>query len=47
MLMQKYSLSGFPSLLFIDGNGKVIGQTGGYHKPKELLEVGTRIINQK
>ncbi len=45
MLAQKYRLTGYPSLLFIDGNGKVVRQTGGYHKPKELLEVGKQIIN--
>ncbi len=46
LLMQKYGLSSFPSLLFIDGNEKVVEQTGGYHKPSELLEVGNQIINQ-
>lgn len=47
MLMQKYRLSSFPSLLFIDGNGKLIGQTGGYHNSNELLTLGNQIINQK
>lgn len=44
-LMQKYNLRSFPSLLFIDGNGKVVGQTGGYHNPSELLELGQKFIN--
>jgi thioredoxin 1 len=40
MLMQKYALKSFPSLLFIDGNGKVVGQTVGYHNPSQFLELG-------
>lgn len=40
--MQKYALRGFPSLPFIDGNGKVVGQTVGYHKPSELIELGQK-----
>ena len=45
MLMQKYKLRSFPSLLFIDGNGKVVAQSGGYHKPKELIKLGQQFIN--
>jgi len=44
MLMQKYNLRSFPSLLFIDGNGKVITKTGGYHNPNELIELGEQFI---
>lgn len=40
MLMQKYNLRSFPSLLFIDGNGKAVGQTVGFHNPSELIELG-------
>lgn len=40
MLMQKHALRSFPSLLFIDGNGKVVGQTAGYHSPSELIQLG-------
>lgn len=47
MLMRKYQLRSFPSLLFIDGNGKVVAQTGGYHKPNELIALGNQIINLK
>lgn len=43
ILMQKYALRSFPSLLFIDGNGKVIGQTVGYHNPSQFLELGQKI----
>lgn len=46
MLMQKYALRSFPSLLFIDGNGKVVGQTVGYHNPSQFLELG-QIFSKK
>ena len=42
MLMQKYALRSFPSLLFIDGNGIVVGQTAGYHNPNQFLELGQK-----
>ncbi len=42
VLMQKYALRSFPSLLFIDGNGKVVGQTVGYHNPNQFLELGQK-----
>lgn len=40
--MQKYGLSSFPSLLFIDNNGKVVGQTSGYHNPDQFIELGQK-----
>lgn len=42
MLMQKYALRSFPSLLFIDGNGKVVGQTAGYHSSNQFIELGQK-----
>jgi thiol:disulfide interchange protein len=43
-LMKKYHLTGYPSLLFIDGDGKVVKQTGGYHNPDEFLALGKSIV---
>ncbi len=43
-LVNKYHLTGYPSLLFIDGNGKVVKQTGGYHNPDEFLALGKSIL---
>ena len=43
ILMQQYALRSFPSLLFIDGNGKIVWQTAGYHNPNQLLELGRKI----
>jgi len=45
MLMQKYGLPSFPAFLFIDGNGNVVKQAGGYHNPNALLTLGKQIIN--
>lgn len=42
MLMQEYALRSFPSLLFIDGNGKVVGQTAGYHNSNQFIELGQK-----
>lgn len=42
MLAQKLRLSSYPSLYFIDGDGNVVGQTGGYHNPDALLALGKR-----
>lgn len=43
-LAQKYGISGYPTLLFIDGNGNVVAQTVGYHTPKELVKLGNKIL---
>lgn len=43
-LAQKYGIRGYPSLLFIDGNGNVVAQTAGYHGPKELIKLGNTIL---
>lgn len=43
-LAQKYGISGYPSLLFINGNGKIVGQTIGFHQPHQLLELGQKFI---
>lgn len=42
VLMQKFGLRSFPSLLFIDGNGKVVGQTSGYHNSNQFIEMGQK-----
>lgn len=46
MLMQKYNLRSFPSLLFIDGNGKVYGQTVGFHNSNQLIELGQNFLKE-
>lgn len=39
-LTQKYPLDAYPTLFFIDGNGKVVKKVIGYQKPEELLSIG-------
>lgn len=44
MLAKQYGLTGYPSLLFIDSNGKVVSQSGGYQNPDELIAFGKSIL---
>lgn len=46
MLMQRYALKSFPSLLFIDDNGNVVAKTSGYHNPDELINMGQQFIKK-
>ncbi len=43
MLAQKYAVSGYPTLLFLDGNGKIVVRTGGYQNPDEFIELGKTV----
>jgi thioredoxin-related protein len=45
-LAQKYKIRGYPSLIFVDSNGKLIVQTAGYRNPKQFVELGKQIINR-
>lgn len=42
-IVKKYGLKGYPSLLFIDNNGKLISKSLGYHKGNELLEIARNL----
>lgn len=42
-LAQKYQITGYPSLLFIDGDGNVVARTAGYHNPEEFLKLGNAV----
>ncbi len=42
-LMEKYNLRSFPSLLFINGDDKIVLHTKGYHNPKQILELGNQV----
>jgi len=39
-LARKYGVRGYPTLLFIDANGKVVSGTSGYHNPSEFIALG-------
>jgi thiol:disulfide interchange protein len=46
ILANQYHLTGYPSLLFIDSNGKVVVQSGGYQNSKDLIALGKSILKQ-
>lgn len=42
MLAQKYKITAYPTLLFLDIDGKELGRAVGYHSPQELVELGQK-----
>ena len=42
-LAQKYPLEGYPTLFFIDPDGKVVQQVIGYQNPDALIKIGKKI----
>ncbi|NJK96381.1 MAG: thioredoxin family protein [Bacteroidales bacterium] len=46
-LAEKFGITGYPTLLFVDGNGKLVAKTMGYHNPQEFLELGKTIISKR
>ena len=46
-LANKYHISGYPTLLFINSEGKIVGSAMGYHKVKEFLQLGKNVPTQK
>ncbi|MEO6685117.1 MAG: thioredoxin fold domain-containing protein [Dyadobacter sp.] len=42
-LAQKYPLEGYPTLFFIDGDGKIVKQVIGYQNPETLVNIGKAI----
>ena len=42
-LAQVYPLEAYPTLLFIDGNGRVLKKVIGYKTPEELIEIGRSV----
>lgn len=42
-LAQKYPLEGYPTLFFIDGDGKIVKQVIGYQNPETLVKIGKAI----
>ena len=45
-LARKYKIRGYPTLIFLDSNGKVIAQTAGYRNPEQFIDIGKQIINK-
>ncbi|NIJ55971.1 thioredoxin family protein [Dyadobacter arcticus] len=42
-LAEKYPLEGYPTLFFIDGDGKIVQQLIGYQTPEKLIKIGKAI----
>ncbi|UFH54358.1 thioredoxin family protein [Spirosoma sp. KNUC1025] len=42
-LSQVYPLEAYPTLLFIDGNGRLLKKVLGYHSPEELIAIGKSV----
>jgi thiol:disulfide interchange protein len=40
VLVSKYNIRGYPSLLMVDSVGQVLHSAMGYHSPKELIKFG-------
>lgn len=45
-ISKKYGVTAYPTLLFIDGNGKIISNNTGFHNPTEFLTLGKSILNK-
>jgi len=42
-LMQVYPLEAYPTLMFIDGNGRVLKKVLGYQTPENLIAIGQSV----
>jgi thioredoxin 1 len=40
---EKYNVTSYPSLYLINGDGKVVTETGGYMSPSELISFGKSV----
>ncbi|WP_460636445.1 thioredoxin family protein [Larkinella harenae] len=45
-LALKYPVEGYPTLMFIDGNGKVLKTVLGYQTPEQLLAIGKTVKSE-
>ena len=44
-IAKKYSIYSYPTLLFIDGEGKVVYKAAGYMSPQELISIAKEAVN--
>jgi len=47
VLASRFSVSSYPSLVYIRSDGSAIGKAVGFHKPKEFIDLGKKVINSK
>ena len=43
-LARKYNVQAYPTLLFINSKGEVVGTAVGYHQAEELIAVGKKYV---
>ncbi|CAG5009497.1 Thiol:disulfide interchange protein DsbD [Dyadobacter sp. CECT 9275] len=46
MLAEKYPLQGYPTLFFIDPDGKLVKEVIGYQNPETLIKIAKKIPRQ-
>lgn len=46
-LVEKYGVEAYPTLIFINSDGTLIGKTMGYYKAPNFLELGEKVIQSK
>lgn len=44
-IAKKYSIYSYPTLLFIDGDGKIVYKAAGYMSPQELISIAKEAVN--
>jgi len=44
---KKYDVHGYPAILFVDGDGKVVVTTSGYRPPKDFMTLMNRVLSLK
>jgi len=45
-IAQKYGIQGTPTIMFLDPDGKVIGEFLGFRPPKEFIDESTKILKK-
>lgn len=46
-LASAYRITGYPTLLFLDGQGNLVAKTVGYHTPEQLISVGKQVVKEQ
>lgn len=45
-LAKQFNITGFPTLIFVDAEGKLINKTMGYHNAKDFLKLGEFVLEK-
>lgn len=46
-LSQTFQIEAYPTLIFVNPQGKLVAKAMGYHKANDFLELGEELINKK